>query len=41
MPLKKRMGNAKELPALMKAFTLEPGTTFPIKIQQITGTSTD
>ena len=31
------MGNAEELPVLMKAFTLEPGTTFPIKVQHITG----
>ena len=31
IPLKKEWGNAKELPALVRAFTLEPGTTFPMK----------
>ena len=28
---KKVWGNAEELPVLARAFTLEPGTTFPIK----------
>ena len=28
---KKEWGNAEELPALTRAFTLEPGTTFPMK----------
>ena len=38
---KKEWGNAEELPALERAFTLEPGTTFPIKKSKITTTSTD
>ena len=29
----KEWGNAKELPALERALTLEPGTTFPIGVQ--------
>ena len=31
MWIKKEWGNEEELPALMRAFTLELGTTFPIK----------
>ena len=40
-PEKNEWGNAEELPALARAFTLEPGTTFPIKKSKITDTSTD
>ena len=30
IPLKKNGGNAEELPALARAFTLEPWTIFPM-----------
>ena len=37
---KKEWGNAEELPALMRAFALEPGQQIPNK-SKITSTSTD